>query len=111
MELLRQRGAVEGADELTNRMLEQLQSVPASQSQQLLRLELLLAAGRYVELRAEAERLRGADGVSESAAEAILGMSFLNEYDERAGRPRRGVERMMRWLPICWAIPKSAPNT
>jgi len=97
--LLAQRGAVEGADELTNRMLEQLQTVPASQSQQLLRLELLLAAGRYAELRAEAERLRGADGVSESAAEAILGMSFLNEYDERAGRPRRGVERMMRWLP------------
>ena len=38
------------------------------------------------------------------------GASTSARSPARAGGARRQ-KRMMRWLPICWAIPKSAPNT
>jgi len=97
--LVRLRGASEQAGLLTEHFLERLSGAADDAVVPLLRWRVLLAAGRYAELRTEVAGLPGAEGRDRAGVDLLLGRSWLDEFDEIAGRPRTGIEQLMRWVP------------
>ena len=97
--LLRLRGASEQSASLADQFLGQLSGLGDDASVRLQRWQVLLAAGRYVELRGEVDALWGVAGMERERVELLVGRSWLDEFDELAGRPRVGIELMMKWVP------------
>jgi tetratricopeptide (TPR) repeat protein len=99
--LLRLRGASEQSASLADQFLGQLSGLGDGASVRLQRWQVLLAAGRYVELRGEVDALSGVAGMERERerVELLVGRSWLDEFDETAGRPRVGIELMMKWVP------------
>jgi tetratricopeptide (TPR) repeat protein len=100
VQLLRVLGAEDEAGRVADQLLERLAVLPVTGVRNERRVEILLAAGRFAELRVVLQSLLGRSSPWNTAPlQRLQGLAIVAEYDVLAGRPSADWRVLSRWLP------------
>lgn len=100
VQLLRVLGAEDEAGRVADQLLARLAALPVTGARSERRVEILLAAGRFAEVRVVLKSLLGRNSPWNTAAlQRLQGLALVAEYDVLAGRPSADWRVLSGWLP------------